>query len=293
MKLAAIVLALACASVSAAANAADKERHEKHMAQKAKQWDELFPKIDTDNDGKLSRQEVTAYMQSGHHLLTKAGKAEAIKGIKADMKKEFGDLDKDGDGFLDATEMKGSDDGTKRNLRRRGDTGKKIDLDAYILLRNPHFGDDEKTYVHYLALDLMEVWDADQDGKLTFDEYDAMKQKERDNLNKFTKEENDNGMVTISFGGPSEDEKSERKTKDDQDFKDSDSDSSGDLDEKEFEAYLKNKGEAKWATEVDEFFIFADSDKDGFLEKPEVHKNADFFAVSKVLKHREALHSEL
>ena len=62
--------------------------------------------------GKLSRQEVTAYMQSGHHLLTKAGKAEAIKGIKADMKKEFGDLDKDGDGFLDATEMKGSDDGT-------------------------------------------------------------------------------------------------------------------------------------------------------------------------------------
>ena len=100
-------------------------------------------------------------------------------------------------------------------------------------------------------------------------------------------------MVTISFGGASDDELKERKDKDDKDFKDSDEDGNGNLSKKEFENYIKSKGEAKWAAEVDEFFIFADHNKDGFLEPEEVHRNADFFAVSKVLKHREALHSEL
>ena len=64
-------------------------KFEKAMEEKRKKWDELFPKIDTSNDGKLSREEVTAYMQSGHHLLSKAGKAEAIKEVKAEMKAEM------------------------------------------------------------------------------------------------------------------------------------------------------------------------------------------------------------
>jgi hypothetical protein len=294
MKAVCIALLLAACAVSADQIADNKKRRDERLAGKRKQWDELFPKIDTNNDNKLSPAEVTAYMQSGHHLLTKAGKAEAIKEIKESIKKEFASLDKDGDGLLDSSEMKDSDEKTKRNLRRRGgDAKKKIDLDAYLLYKNPHLGDDEKTYIYYLALDLNEVWDKSGDGKLQFEEYDAMKGKERDNLHKFTKEENDEGMVTISFGGPSDDESKVRKDKDDADFKKHDADNSGDLDMKELEKSLNDSAEAKWASEVDEFFTFSDQDKDGFLEKNEVHHNADFFAVNRVLAHREALHSEL
>ena len=75
MKLTFIALALVCAAV--VADEKDAKRHEKAMEDKRKKWDELFPKIDTSGDGKLSKEEVTAYMQSGHHLLSKAGKAEA------------------------------------------------------------------------------------------------------------------------------------------------------------------------------------------------------------------------
>ena len=40
-------------------------------------------------------------------------------------------------------------------------------------------------------------------------------------------------------------------------------------------------------------FDALDKNKDGKLELDEVHHNVDFFAVGKILKHREALHSEL
>ena len=105
-------------------------------------------------------------------------------------------------------------------------------------------GDDEKTYIHYLALDMFEDHDTDKNNELSYEEYDALKAKERDNISKFTKEENDEGMVTISFGGPSDDETAERKAKDDKDYKESDADNNGSLDLKEFEIYLKTKGEA-------------------------------------------------
>jgi len=296
MKCAAIALAfgavLAAPAVEAAAVEAAHPR-EAALSEARKKWDELFPKIDVNKDSKLSREEVTAYMQSGHHLLTKAGKAEAIKDIKAKTIGEFGKLDRNGDGFLDEAEMAASDEKAKRNLRRRGSDDKKIDIDAYIVLKNPQFADDEATYVHFLALDLMDSWDKDTDGSLTFTEYDAMKEKERDNLSKFTKSENDEGMITISFGGPGEKEIAEIKAKDNSDFKDSDANSDEALDTSEFQGYLKSKGEAKWKAEVEEFFVFSDNNKDGVLEIEEVHHNADFFAVSKVLQHREALHSEL
>jgi Ca2+-binding EF-hand superfamily protein len=296
MKCAALALAFCAlgAAVPETGQTNDNHPRKAALAESRKKWDELFPKIDTNKDNALSREEVTAYMQSGHHLLTKAGKAEAIKDIKAKTIGEFGKLDKNGDGFLDEAEMSASDDKAKRNLRRRGDNdGKKIDIDAYIVLKNPQFADDEATYVHFLALDLMDSFDSDTNGSLTFEEYDAMKKKERDALSKFTKTENEEGMITISFGGPGDEEIAKIKVKDDADFKESDADASGNLDQSEFEGYLKSKGEAKWNAEVEEFFVFSDQNKDGKLELDEVHHNVDFFAVGKILKHREALHSEL
>ena len=243
MKCTTLALALcALSTMPSAVNAGNENPREAQLDAARRKWDELFPKIDTDKDNALSRDEVTAYMQSGHHLLTKAGKAEAIKDIKAKTIGEFGKLDTNGDGFLDEKEMSASDEKAKRNLRRRGgDEGKKIDIDSYIVLKNPQFADDEATYVHFLALDLMDSFDGDNDGSLTFEEYDAMKQKERDNLSKFTKEENEEGMITISFGGPSAEETGKIKAKDDQDFKESDADNSGDLSKTEFEGYLKSK----------------------------------------------------
>ena len=293
MKMKCAALALAFCALGGAVD--DNHPRKAALDEARKKWDELFPKIDTNKDNTLSREEVTAYMQSGHHLLTKAGKAEAIKDIKAKTIGEFGKLDKNGDGFLDEAEMTASDDKAKRNLRRRGgdNDGKKIDIDAYIVLKNPQFADDEATYVHFLALDLMDSFDADHDGSLTFEEYDTMKKKERDALSKFTKTENEDGMITISFGGPGDEEVAKIKAKDDADFKESDADNSGNLNQIEFEGYLKSKGEAKWNAEVEEFFVFSDQNKDGKLELDEVHHNVDFFAVGKILKHREALHSEL
>ena len=73
--------------------------------------------------------------------------------------------------------------------------------------------------MHFLALALMDSFDSDSDGSLTFTEYDAMKKKERDNLSKFTKSENEEGMITISFGGPGDDEIKKIKEKDDAGFK--------------------------------------------------------------------------
>jgi Ca2+-binding EF-hand superfamily protein len=270
-----------------------KEKREKGMEEKRKKWDDLFPKIDVNHDDKLSQAEVTAYMQSGHHLLTKSGKAEAIKSMKSKTEAEFASLDADSDGVLSTDEMANSDDRAKRNLRRRGDS-KPIDIDAYVVLKNPQFADDEATYVHFLAMDLMDSWDTDGDESLTFEEYDAMKKKERDNVNKFTKSENKKtGVITISFGGPSDEEMETRKAKDDADFKDADEDSNGAFSRSEFELYLRTKGEAKWAAEVEEFFEFSDGNKDGVLELEEVHHNVDFMAVSKVMNHRNSLRSEL
>jgi len=230
--------------------------------------------MDKDHSDSLSREEVTGYMKAGHHLMTKTEKKEIIEELKEGLAKEFARLDKNSDGVLSGEERKSEE---TRSLRRsKQDSNQKdMNLDQFVVYKNPALESDHSQYAKFLTLDMMDEWDKNEDGKLSYDEYDAWQAKNRADLHKWEKTEDpETGGFTISvitYEGDAVDKKDEH----DKDFKAADKDGNGELDEPELFEYMKSKGGIVWEAEADDFFMYVDADKNSFITLKEL-QNAKY-----------------
>jgi hypothetical protein len=99
-------------------------------------------------------------MLPGHHVMSRQEKKDVVLGIKEALAKEFLDLDTNHDGFLDSAERDSENDSSaQKQALRRGDTNSadKVSLDDYFISKNPHFTDDQESYIKFLTSDILDA----------------------------------------------------------------------------------------------------------------------------------------
>jgi len=222
-------------------------------------WAKEFPRIDTDKSGAVSRDEIMAYLKTGHHIMSKAEKTEVIEEIKEEVAKDFMKRDKDNDGFLSGVER---NEGVGSKLRRGGKGKEKMSLEEYIVFKNPAFNSDHTQYIKFLTEDVMDEWDANENKQLDYEEYDQWQDKSRQQIHEWEKTvDEEEGTFTISIS-TSEDDVQMVKEEDDANFKEADKNSDKALDFDELLAFMTSKGGLVWEAEADEFFMYVDQNRD-------------------------------
>jgi len=236
----------------------------------AADWDALFPKVDLNSDGHLDKEEVLTYLRTGHLLVTQANKKEIIKQLKEAATNEFIKKDTNSDGFLDKSERKGETDKELKRIRRATgnmDDAASITLEQYIIAKNPHFENDHDTHMYFVAEDTMDDWDSDENGLLSYKEFDAWKESQRSNMHNYEKTLMDDNTLRITV---SDVDPNAQKEEDEDDFKEYDTNKDNEWEMPELKAYMTTKGGQKWIKHADEFFMYCDTDKDGKITLKEV-----------------------
>jgi len=236
----------------------------------AADWATLFPKVDLNSDGSLDKEEVLTYLKTGHLLVTQSNKKEMIKQLKEAATNEFMKKDKNSDGFLDKTERAGESEKELKRIRRvtgNMDDSVSVTLEQYIIAKNPHFESDHDTHMYFIAEDTMDDWDSDENGLLSYEEFDAWKESQRSNMHSYEKKMTgaDTYQITVSDVDPNA-----QKEEDEDDFKEYDTNNDKQWEMPELKNYMQAKGGQKWIKHTDEFFMYADTNQDNKITLKEV-----------------------
>ena len=81
-----------------------------------------------------------------------------------------------------------------------------MSLEEYIVFKNPAFNDDHTQYIKFLTEDVIDEWDANENQKLDYDEYDRWQDKSRQQLHEWEKTvDEEAGTFTISISTSEDD----------------------------------------------------------------------------------------
>jgi Ca2+-binding EF-hand superfamily protein len=159
-------------------------------------WDDAFPKVDTNGDGYVTEKELVSFMQKGNVLINEIQRQELHPEIRRQLGGDIAiflkEADGNGDGLLTKEEM-GIEAGTEdqdavfKLADENGDG--QLDYDEVMVYHYPDLSMNRKGYYEY-EVDLhFTEYDTDSDGFVTFGEYMKRKDEEHDEHMKLVADE--------------------------------------------------------------------------------------------------------
>ncbi|XP_027044692.1 calumenin-B-like [Pocillopora damicornis] len=237
---------------------------------------ELFPKIDVDNDKKISIPELYGWIEQ--HM-----KKHVLR--QADLKMQ--DMDSNNDGKISWEEYRETQypSSTEKGLKEKGlgefkilvsrekkrfdfadtDNDKVLSREELSFLLHP---EESKRMTSYFVEESLDIFDTDKDGKISVDEYLG------DEVNRLSKSKLD--VLKKSFN------------------KELDLNKDGFLDRNEIREWIfPGAHEDPILVEAKHLMKAGDDDKDTFLTEDELIKHYDIFAGSRVTSYGDLLKDEL